>query len=130
MNCYYCGKEMGNTDPKPLETGHPTRVQCAECAIDYKYIHARGQRPLLNLLTRVIRSDEQNQAAQVVVKLTAKAIGWMDQGLGHGHYGWRPLTQEEFFDLHEALGKLGALEKETDKKAPMFPEFGADGKDI
>lgn len=123
MNCFYCAKEMGNTDPTPLETGHPTRVRCAECNIDYDYIRDRGHRPLLNLLTKVIRSSERDQAAGVVIKLAAKSIGYMDQGMGHGHYGWRPLSQEEFFDLHEALGKLGVLEtKRSDEKTSLFPE--------
>ncbi len=34
----------------------------------------------------------------------------MDQGHGHGHYGWNPLTQEEFYELHSALEIVGAFE--------------------
>ena len=77
-----------------------------------KYIHARGQRTLATLLTKVVRSSETSPETKTVIKLTAKAIGWMDQGMGHGHYGWRPLSQEEFGELHDALAKLGALEGE------------------
>lgn len=112
MDCYYCLKELGNTDPKPPgENEHPTRRQCAECAVEASYIYERGQRPLLNLLTKVIRAREKKPEVDTVIKLTAKAIGYMDQGMGHGHYGWRSLSQDEFIDLHQALDKLGALEK-------------------
>ena len=110
MNCYYCKKPLGNTDPKVMPNEHPTRRQCAECAVEFKYIQGRGHKPLATLLTKVIRSSEQSPEAKTVIKLAAKAIGYMDQGMGHGHYGWRPLTQEEFIELHDALGKLGALE--------------------
>lgn len=56
MNCYYCGKLLGDTDPKVVPNSHPTLRQCADCNVDYGYITERGHRPLLNLLTKVIRN--------------------------------------------------------------------------
>jgi hypothetical protein len=56
VNCYYCGKLLGNTDPSVQPNEHPTRRQCAECAVEYSYILEHSQRPLLTLLTKVIRN--------------------------------------------------------------------------
>lgn len=56
MNCYYCGKTITNTDPKPLPTNQPTEIRCADCDVDCRYVYERGQRPLLNLLAKVVRN--------------------------------------------------------------------------
>jgi hypothetical protein len=56
MNCYYCGKLLDDLDPKVAPNEHPTRRQCAECAVEVDLIMGRGQRPLLNLLTKVMRN--------------------------------------------------------------------------
>lgn len=60
MNCYYCGKLLGNTDPKVQPNEHPTRRQCAECAVEATYVLENQQRPLLNLLTKVIRNPVED----------------------------------------------------------------------
>lgn len=60
-------------------------------------------------------------ATATVIRLTAKSLGYMDQGMGHGHYGWIPnsqpnaLTQEEFYQLHVALDTLGAFKQAKEK---------------
>lgn len=70
------------------------------------------------------KAEDKIKAIQFIIKMTAKSVGYMDQGMGHGHYGWIPqsLTQEEFIELHEALELYGAFKnppcvlcnKETD----------------
>lgn len=56
-------------------------------------------------------NTSKEQAQETVNELIAKSIGYMDQGHGHGHYGFNPLTQEEFYQLRLALETLGCFGK-------------------
>ena len=58
----------------------------------------------------------KDTAQKIVNNLTAKSIGYMDQGHGHGHYGFNQLDQEEFVLLREALEVLGAFDQLKSKE--------------
>lgn len=72
------------------------------------------------------KAEDKIKAIQTIIKMTAKSVGYMDQGMGHGHYGWIPssLTQEEFIELHEALETYGAFKEEPCALCGKKTEFG------